>query len=650
MIGKSLYAAFPAVRGTGFGDFLKKVWFTGKPENFSLVKREKDTILLWKESYIYKLSSGEVVSIFVDMTNEKNIQERLIISENAFRNLAENSKDIIYRLVFQPEPHLDFISPSVEAITGYSQREFYMVPKLYHEILHPADAHLVLEENGNYVFREQMELRVMRKDGTIGWLEVKRSAIRSESGVINTVTGVMRDITERKRLEISLDNTKKELEELINNLPGLAVKFDPLARKIDFASRQCESLTGFTAEEIMQSDFHWLERISREDKVRFEETVLDSIANLKPYKQEYRFTTKDGTERVFLEHGSVFLDKGGRKVLECFTADVTNHWIIERRLVESLKTYDSIFNNDHSPMLIFKPDSYRIVDVNPAALSFYGYPRDKFLDMDIRDISVSLAHGSKPWLGIAQNGNTGFVATHRLADGSVRQVQVYRGPIYREGEELAFAIVHDITRQTEAEKSLNQTLENVQRLLYGTINMTSRMVELRDPYTAGHQKRVSTLTTEIGKLLDLPSAKIEEIRIAALLHDIGKTSIPSELLSKPGQLNRIERLILEEHPRIAYELLNKMDFSESIATSILQHHERIDGSGYPNHLKDEDIILEAKIIAVADVVEAMASHRPYRPALGIDKALDEIASNSGVKYDPKVVTACLKVFKNGFNF
>ena len=191
----------------------------------------------------------------------------------------------------------------------------------------------------------------------------------------------------------------------------------------------------------------------------------------------------------------------------------------------------------------------------------------------------------------------------------------------------------------------------MKRALDTTIETMSKIVEAKDPYTAGHQRRVSQLAVAIAKELNLSQDKIEGIRIASLIHDIGKIGLPTEILSKPTKLSDIEFSLIKEHPQIGYDILKSVDFSYPVAKIALQHHEKLDGSGYPNHLKGDVILFEAKIICVADVVEAMSSHRPYRPALGIEKALEEISQNKGTLYDPEAVDTCLKLFKEkGFKF
>lgn len=176
------------------------------------------------------------------------------------------------------------------------------------------------------------------------------------------------------------------------------------------------------------------------------------------------------------------------------------------------------------------------------------------------------------------------------------------------------------------------------------------MSELRDPYTSGHQKRVSQIACAIAEEMGLPEEKISGIRVAGLLHDVGKIQVPAEILSKPGKLNDSEFGMIKSHATSSYEILKAVEFPWPLAEIVAQHHERIDGSGYPKGLSGDQILVEARILAVADVIEAMASHRPYRPALGIHKALEEISRNSGKFYDPEVVSVCQELFRKGFKF
>ena len=203
----------------------------------------------------------------------------------------------------------------------------------------------------------------------------------------------------------------------------------------------------------------------------------------------------------------------------------------------------------------------------------------------------------------------------------------------------------DITDRKRAEEHLQQTLESLRKAVNATIQIMVSAVEARDPYTAGHQIRSADLARAIATEMGLPQEKIDGIHMAATIHDIGKLSIPAEILSKPTKLSEIEFSLIKEHSQKGYEMLKDVKSPWSLAQIIYQHHERMDGSGYPKRLKGDDILIEARILAVADVVEAMASHRPYRPTLGLQAALAEIENNKGILFDADAVEACMRLFR-----
>jgi putative two-component system response regulator len=204
---------------------------------------------------------------------------------------------------------------------------------------------------------------------------------------------------------------------------------------------------------------------------------------------------------------------------------------------------------------------------------------------------------------------------------------------------------------SERTAELKASESKLRTTLIDTITALAATVEMRDPYTAGHQRRVAKLAVAIAGELKLPAGRIESIQLASVVHDVGKIKVPAEILSNPRRLNDIEFALIQGHPGAGCEILKSIDFPWPIAEMVLQHHERLDGNGYPNALKGDQIMLEAKIIAVADVVEAMSSHRPYRPSLGVDAALAEIERGRGTLYEPGVVDACLALFKEGrFSF
>jgi PAS domain S-box-containing protein/putative nucleotidyltransferase with HDIG domain len=210
----------------------------------------------------------------------------------------------------------------------------------------------------------------------------------------------------------------------------------------------------------------------------------------------------------------------------------------------------------------------------------------------------------------------------------------------------AVLLIKNITQQVEYDKKIKESLEALLRTMYGTIEAMTKAVETRDPYTAGHQKKVADIAREIAKKMGLSREIIESVNLAGQIHDLGKIAVPAEILSKPGRISESEFNLIKSHPQLGYDILKNIDFPWPIAEIVLQHHEKLDGTGYPRGLKGDEIIIEARILAVSDIVEAMASHRPYRAALGIDLALEEVTRLAGTGLDGNVVEACVKIFED----
>jgi len=242
------------------------------------------------------------------------------------------------------------------------------------------------------------------------------------------------------------------------------------------------------------------------------------------------------------------------------------------------------------------------------------------------------------------------MALHR--DGHRFPVELSIVPLHTDDTVRFNAFIRDISEQVKARHALEGSHKQLRSSLIGTITAVSKAVGARDPYTAGHQQRVAQLSRAIAQEMGLDKERIDGLRLGASIHDIGKIYLPAEILSKPAKLADIEYELIKSHARVGYNILKDIAFPWPIADIAYQHHEHLDGSGYPRGLKGDEICLEARIVAVADVVEAMASHRPYRPALGIDIALKEIESKKRIWFDPDVVDACLKLFREhrfGFN-
>jgi PAS domain S-box-containing protein len=252
---------------------------------------------------------------------------------------------------------------------------------------------------------------------------------------------------------------------------------------------------------------------------------------------------------------------------------------------------------------------------------------------------------------LTDSAANGSRITHEFSwpgpDGTARALSINAMPtLFPDGTVTWDGAIQDITERKEAEEERRRNAEKLKTALVQTIQAVSHTVEKRDPYTAGHQRQVALLAAEIGREMGLPEDCIDGLYMGGLIHDIGKISVPAEVLTRPGRLSEIEFALIKTHPEAGYDIIKGVDLPWPVAQMILQHHERLDGSGYPRGLKDDQIIPEARILAVADVVEAMAAHRPYRPSRGLEEALEEIERNAGRSFDPEAVSACLRLFRD----
>lgn len=285
---------------------------------------------------------------------------------------------------------------------------------------------------------------------------------------------------------------------------------------------------------------------------------------------------------------------------------------------------------------------------NPRLAEMFGYTVEEITGKQVKDMVFP-----EDWPIVEENfrkrlsgevNSIHYEPRGLTKNQEVIYVEAFGSRTTYQGQPAVIGALLDITERKQAHEKLESTLESLRKALGATIRVAALTVETKDPYTAGHQKRVANLARAIATEMGLSKDKIEAIRMAGVIHDIGKISVPSEILTRPGKINEIEMALIMNHSQVGYDILKTVDFPWPIAQMVLQHHERMDGSGYPQGIAGEDICLEARILAVADVVEAMASHRPYRPALGIEKALEEISNNKGILYDPAVVDACIKLF------
>jgi PAS domain S-box-containing protein len=321
-------------------------------------------------------------------------------------------------------------------------------------------------------------------------------------------------------------------------------------------------------------------------------------------------------------------------------------------LGKSEEKYRLVVENADEAILIAQGGLLKYV--NPITIKMLGYSVEVLTSMPF----VELIHPEdreklfQAHIRIMKGEENQPVQQFRVltSDGTVKWADSRAVTISWEGRPATLNFITDVTERRQADVERQQGIERIRKALGATVQAMAMTVEARDPYTAGHQHRVSDLARAIATEMDLPGNQIDGLRMASMIHDIGKISVPAEILSKPTKLSAIEFSLIKIHSQSGYDILKDIDFPWPIARIVLEHHERQDGSGYPNGRTGGNLLMESRILAVADVVESMSSHRPYRPSLGLDPALKEITDNRGALYDSEVVDACLRLFnKKGYS-
>jgi PAS domain S-box-containing protein len=401
------------------------------------------------------------------------------------------------------------------------------------------------------------------------------------------------------------------------------------------------------------------ESLQMSAKVFEEEMKLEASGTADPGRSrilelaQYR---KDGSI-VWMENSLSFMRDKAQKPVSIISVsrDITER----KRAEESLRESEELLRNylDNAPDGIYISDlEGNFLYGNRKCEEITGYGREELIGKNFLELNLLSENSLNIAVQLLQVNKEGRATGPDEIDliskeGRLIPIEINTNVVQRKGQRIVIASVRDITERKQASMELQISLEKLRKAMGWIIQAMSRTIETRDPYTSGHQRRVADLARSIAHEMGLPEDQVDGLRMAGIVHDLGKIAVPAEILSKPTKLSNIELALIKVHPQTSYDILKDIDFPWPVAEIVFQHHERMDGSGYPRGLKGDEIFLEARILMVADVVEAMASHRPYRPALGIDKALEEISQNKGILYDPEVVEVCLRLFRNkGYRF
>jgi PAS domain S-box-containing protein len=600
-------------------------------------------VMLLNARQIYRkdIDARMILLAIEDITERTRLEDSLSDSEERFRRLFETASDGIV-LLEKGEGKITQSNPAAEKMLGYNQKESIgnKLPDIG-----------VLLDLGDFqtTMQHLNERGIVRYDDVLAQTKSGR-CIDTDIYLVDRAKLVqcnIRDITERKRAEETLRKNEEIYRLVVDNMADVITIMD-LNLSFTYVSPSIIRLRGYTAEEVMSQTMEQImtpESLQVVARVFEEELALEASDTADPARtrilelEEYR---KDGSS-VWLESHMSALRNDEKKLIGiiALSSDITKRKQAEDKIKKQTDAMEAAIDG----MALLNKDGEYIY-LNQAHAMIYGYENTGELIgkswRTLYDADEIKRFDAAIMPKFSQEGSWQGEALGMKKDGSKFPQGISLTALDGGG---LICVVRDITERKQSEEKLLQTIESIRKAIGTTIQVMISAIEVRDPYTSGHQIRSTNLARAIATEMGLSREKIEGLRMAGSIHDIGKLSIPAEILSKPTKLSEIEYALIKEHAHKGFEMLKDVESPWPLAEIVYQHHERMDGLGYPRHLKGNDILIEARILTVADVVEAMASHRPYRPSLGIDEALKEIEKNRGIFYDVAVVDACLKLFR-----
>ena len=489
-------------------------------------------------------------------------------------------------------------------------------------------------------FLSRMEYTMLRGNGSRFPAEINSSVIMGKQSAPAAVLNTIHDVSKTRLTEVKLKKTEENYRAIFNAVNDGIIIVDPGTGEIVDANKKAYEMKGCTFEDLRERGLEIF--MSPGQDAAIEDILLKNRAPLSRGSVHIFecFDKKIGSGQ-WVEVSFKREDISGRDFLVAIVRDITGRKKAEDELKQSAEMYRSLVDASPDAVMITDLDG-TIRYASDKALEMYGAPSmDKIIGRTFINMAVSEEHdrAEAAFDSVKEKGSF---------HGQELKLLLYTGETIRKPDSSPRAVqvtLRDVTKKKKMEDDLNQSYTAVKKIMDGIINAMEKLVEKKDLYTVGHQRRTAQLARAIAAQMGLPPEQINCVYISALIHDIGKIFVSGAILNKNGPLTAAEYDIIKQHPEAGYEVLKTIDFPWPIADIILQHHERLDGSGYPYGLKSERIYLESRIISVADVVEAITFARPYRPAFGIDKALEEIDAGKGRLYDPEVVDITFSLMK-----
>jgi PAS domain S-box-containing protein/putative nucleotidyltransferase with HDIG domain len=575
-----------------------------------------------------------VVGVGREITDLKLAAEALRESEEKYRLLFNNAGEAI--LVIQGGV-LKFVNPATVMLTGYSEEA--LLSKPFTEFIYPEDREMVFEQYRKRMRGEDVPstyaFRAVTQGGSVKWAEIRATLVTWEGKP--ATLNFLSDVTEHKRAEEALRESEEKYRSIFEHSQDAILLSRPDGAILDANRSACE-MFGRSADELRAVGRNGLVDIT-DPRLQ---AALEERARMGRARAEITMIRANGDKFIADIASTIFTDIDGQQKTSMIIRDITERNRAEEALRKSEARFRSYFELPLIGIAITSPKKGWL-EVNDRVTDILGYSWEELREKTWAELTYpeDLDADVEQFNRVLAGEIDSYMLDKRFVrkDGDVIWVSLAAGCVRKQDGTVDYfvVIIEDISSRKES-------VERIRRTLGATVHAIAVTVETRDPYTAGHQRRVSDLARSIASEMGLDTDQIEGVRTAGIIHDLGKISVPAELLSKPTRLTETEFSLIKTHAQSGYEILKDIEFPWPVARMVLEHHERMDGSGYPKGLKGDALLLESRILAVADVVESMASHRPYRPSLGQDAALEEITRNMVTLYDPVVVDACLRLF------
>ena len=570
-------------------------------------------------------------------------------SQDTLREVMDHLPGMAYRSESDDARAVEYVSAGSTGLTGYSPAEL-------RRGRHIRFADLILDQDREAVRRAvegavgrreeyRVDYRIRTVSGETKWVRDIGRAEFDDRQKVRHLTGLVIDITRATEVERARRQSEERFREIAESITEVFYLTDSATHEILYVSPGYEEIWKRSCESLCQNPRSWLDNIHPDDRARVREAA-DREAD-GSYDVNYRIVRPDGSIRWIHDKSFVVTDGDGHRGRVAGVADdITGQVEAETAARENEALFRAVVEQ---PLIaVYVIQDSRIVYANPKMRELFGYgPEDPFEPDPLKHVQEAERARAAEQMGRRLTGEPEGAYTLGVVrkDGSTFDMSIHaRRTTYRNGPAI-IAIAEDVTEKLRTEAQIREYIARIEKGFRGTVEVVARIGDARDPYTQGHERRVGDLAAEIATEMGIASGVVEGIRIAGYMHDVGKIGVPSEILAMPRKLKPAEYEIVKSHAALGYDILKGVDFPWPVARVALEHHERLNGTGYPAGLKGDQICVEARILAVADTVEAMASHRPYRAGLGIEAALTEVGRYRGVLYDAQAVDACLRLFR-----